>query len=316
MTTSNSVDFDLTRNEIIKAALQKIEAIGQGETPNATQYTESSIALNALVKAWHGVGMPLWTQKQGYVLPVSAVSSCSLGPAGGHATLSYTRTQTSVAAVSGASTITVDSVTGISTGYYIGVELEDGTMHWTTVNGAPAGLVVTLTGVLTDDVAIDADVYVYQTKLQRPLRVTDAYIIGNTGAEYKINTVGRDTYFSLGNKDSEGIPNQIYYDSQIGNGVLHFYPRFADGNNVISFTFQRPLEDFDSSTDNPDFPQAWIRPLIFGLAYDLSWDYGMPKEDRKELFQTIYGPSGILELALNSDTEYGSVYFEVDDGAG
>ncbi len=315
MTTSASVDFSLTRDQIIKAALQKIEAIGQGETPNATQVTESAIALNALIKAWHGVGMPLWTVKQGYVLPVSGVSSCTLGAAGDHATSSYVRTTTSAASSSGGSTVTLTSVTGVSNGYYIGVEQDDGTMHWTTINGAPAGSVITLTAVLTDDVASGNNVYVYATKIQNPVRITEAYIIQDDGSEHEINIVGRPTYFGLGNKTSTGVPNQVYYDAQLDAGEFYFYPRFPDGANVIGFTYQRPIEDFDAAGDTPDFPQSWYRPLIFGLAYELSWDYGMPKEDRKELYQTIYGPKGILELALDSDTEYGSIYFEIANGS-
>lgn len=317
MTTSASVDFDLNRDAIIKAALQKIQAIGQGETPSATQVTESAIALNALIKSWHGTaGMPLWTTKQGFMLPMSDVSSQLAGPGGDHVTTSYVQTTTSASALSGASTIDVSSVTGITSGYFIGIEQSDGTMQWTTVNGAPSGSTVTLTATLTGAVASGANVYCYATKIQRPLRVTEAYIISSTGAEYKINVIGRDTYYSLGNKTSEGIPNQIYYDAQLNNGVLYYFPRFQDGHTVIGFTYQRPFEDFDSSTDTPDFPQAWIRALIWGLAYELCPDYGVPKDDRDRLWKDLYGPGGILEQAKESDTEYGSVYFEVNDGSG
>jgi len=312
MTTSASVDFELNRDQIIKAALQKIEAIGQGETPNATQVSEAAIAFNALVKAWHGIGMPLWATSQAYVLPVSNTSAVTLSATGGHATLSYTHTNTSAASSSGGSTITVDSTTGISNGYYIGVEMDDGTMHWTTVNGAPAGSVVTLTSALTGDVDTDADVYIYQTKLNKPLRVINAYVVNpGLGNRYKINMVGRDTYYSLGNLSSEGVPNQVYYDAQLSSGTLSFFPRFVDGDRVIELTIQRPFEDFDSATDTPDFPQSWIRALIWGLAYELAPDYGVPKDERAALWKEVYGPGMILDQAKESDTEYGSVFFEV-----
>lgn len=312
MTTSNSVDYSVSRDVIIKAALQKIEAIGSGETPSATQVSEASIALNVLIKAWHGSGMPLWTTKRGYILPVSDVSSCALGASGGHATLSYTRTTTSAASSSGASTITVSSTSGISNGYYIGVELDDGTMQWTTVNGAPSGSTVTLTASLTDDVASGADVYVYSTKIRQPIRVTRAYIVNNGGSEYEINVVGRTDYWALGNKSSEGTPNQVYYDNQLDLGYLYFYPRFSNGDNVIAIDFHTQFEDFDAAGDTPDFPQAWYRPLVWGLAYELSPDYGVPLPERKMMFAEVYGPNGVFEQALNSDTQYGSVYFGVD----
>jgi hypothetical protein len=44
-------------------------------------------------------------------------------------------------------------VTGVATTYNIGVQLDDGTFQWTTVNGAPSGSTVTLTAVLTDSAA-------------------------------------------------------------------------------------------------------------------------------------------------------------------
>jgi hypothetical protein len=67
-----------------------------------------------------------------------------------------------VAGVATDATIDVDSITGITNGDNIGVELDDGTMHWTTVNGAPSGTVITLTAVLPSATAIDNRVYAHK----------------------------------------------------------------------------------------------------------------------------------------------------------
>jgi len=72
------------------------------------------------------------------------------------------RTTVSVAALSGASTIDVASITGINNGDTIAVELDTvliaagGEQQWhhTTVNGAPAGSTITLTATLPAGVAI------------------------------------------------------------------------------------------------------------------------------------------------------------------
>lgn len=50
-------------------------------------------------------------------------------------------------------TITVTDGTKWTSGDNIAVLQDDNTLHWTTVNSAPAGNVVTLTDALTDDVA-------------------------------------------------------------------------------------------------------------------------------------------------------------------
>jgi len=75
-------------------------------------------------------------------------------------------TTASVASVSGASTITVTTVTGIANGDTIGIELDTAIIgserqyFHTTVSGAPAGSVVTLAATLPDNVAIGRKVLV------------------------------------------------------------------------------------------------------------------------------------------------------------
>src|SRR3990167_90446 len=45
----------------------------EGGTPSSTQYTEGALRLNLLIKSWHGLGMTLWTNKIGYILPQTGV---------------------------------------------------------------------------------------------------------------------------------------------------------------------------------------------------------------------------------------------------
>lgn len=67
-------------------------------------------------------------------------------------------TTLTVAAVATNTTITVASATGINTGDNIAVLLDDDTTHFTTVNGAPAGNVITLTAAMPSAAAIGKDV--------------------------------------------------------------------------------------------------------------------------------------------------------------
>lgn len=79
MATSNSTDFSVTRDEIIKRALRLIGAVAQGETPTADQISEASVALNGLVKAWQADGMPLWALKQYNITLTAGNSSYNIG---------------------------------------------------------------------------------------------------------------------------------------------------------------------------------------------------------------------------------------------
>ena len=60
MATSNSTDFSSSRDTIIKAALRKVGALQQGQTPSTNDLNDAAEALNVLVKAWMADGMPLW----------------------------------------------------------------------------------------------------------------------------------------------------------------------------------------------------------------------------------------------------------------
>jgi hypothetical protein len=310
MATSGSVDFSVSRDDLIKTALQYIEAIGEGVTPNATQLSECSILLNMLVKARMVDGMPLWALKTGYVLPQSNVNDINLGPSGDHATLTYTQTTTTTSSLSGATTITVASVTGFTNGYNIGVELNSGDMQWTTISGAPAGLVITLTVALTGDVASGAQVYAYQTKIQRPLRILDVFkldVISNT--RNPINIVSKSDLLGLGDLTSESEPNQVCYDPQLINGIFSVFPRFQNGDHVIQIRFHRPFEDFDGAADTPDFPQEFYLPLMIELAALCGPKYGVEYKERKTLFQEA---QYYFDRALSNGTEQASFNIQPD----
>lgn len=286
-------------------ALQNIGALGDGETPSATQLSEGSKWLNMLVKAKMADGMPLWALKTGYILPQTGVSTVTLGPTGTHATLSYTQTTTSAAASSGASTIVVTSATGFTSTYNIGIELSDSTMQWTTINGAPAGTTITLATTLTGAVSSGAQVYVYQTKLQRPLRIIDAYLFNVVDStQHRINIVARSDLDSLGNPTDASIPNQLYYDPQLDNGVVGLYPRFLTGDYLIKVKFHRPFEDFDSASDTPDFPQEYYLPLVVSLSSLLAPKNGVNLDERRTLFGEA---KNYWDQALSNGTEEASI---------
>jgi hypothetical protein len=59
-----------------------------------------------------------------------------------------------VAAIATDGTVTLTAAAGIAAGNIIGIELDTGAWHWTTVNGAPAGNVVTLAVAMPSGAAI------------------------------------------------------------------------------------------------------------------------------------------------------------------
>jgi hypothetical protein len=148
----------------------------------------------------------------------------------------------------------------------------------------------------------------------KPLKVIQAWYRNTSSSiDIPVHIVTKDEYNRLGNKTSSGsTPSQIYYEPRLDSGMLYVYPQpdaNAVANGTLYIVYQRPFEDFDSSTDTPDFPQEWYDAITYGLACRLAPEYGLPPNDRKLLWQEM---TIIKNEALSFGTEEGSLYFQVD----
>ena len=307
MTTSASVDFSVSRDNLIEDALRAAGALGVEDSASTNQKTHAARVLNMIVKAWGSSGPALWARKRGYILPVSGTNEIVLGSGGGHATLSYTQTTLSAAAASGATSIIVTSATGFGASYYVGVELDNGNITWTTQSGAASGTTVTLAGGLDSAAASGNYVYVYQTKLQRPLRIVDAFVSNlSSNNDNGIDIIPLADYNALSSKTEEGTPNCISYDPQMDTGTARIWPRFENGKTIITIYFQRPFEDFDAAGDTPDFPQEWFFAIFYALAVALAPTYGLPVQDRNLLRGEA---KAAYDMAIGNEPEEGSFRF-------
>jgi hypothetical protein len=125
--------------------------------------------------------------------------------------------------------------------------------------------------------------------------------------------VTRDEYNRLGNKTTSGNPILISVIPNLTDTTVKVYPRptsvEAAANNIV-LVYQKQFDDFDSSTDNPEFPNEFFDALKFALASRLSYEYGLDVQDRKQLFEQ----SMILKAdALSFGTEEGSMFMAVDN---
>lgn len=315
MATSGSVNFAQNRDEIIKDSMLLLGAIEAGETPSAAEINDGSRALNRLVKMFQADGMHLWSWLEGTLFLTKGTVKYQLGTATGaaHTTDEATKTELSSAAAASATSISVDSITGISNADNIGIEQDDGTLHWTTVSGAPSGTTVTLAAGLASAASVDNHVYAYTDKVDRPLRVTNVRRRDEADNDIPILTFSRQEYFDTPNKTTKSSPTQVYYDPKLGNGVMYLWPAPNTVRDRILFDFARPLEDFDAAANNPDFPVEWLDPLIYGLAVRLAPQYGVPLDQREWLRSEAMRMKDSL---LGWDDEMESTYFQPDTGWG
>jgi len=298
MTTSGSYDYNLTATQFVTFALRKLGILAKGEAASADQLSDGLIDLNSMLKQWAAKGISLPLYQDVVVFLERGETQYLLGPSGDKASTSaYVKTELSAVAALGASTITVDSITGFSNGNVIGVELDDTTIHWTTINGAPSGSTITLTAVTTAAAAIDNHVYNALTGIiSRPRRVMAARLKKEDGSETPVKVITRQEYFSYSNKTSIGKINAVYYDPQLTNGVLYTYLTADSVADTLHLTIQRQIQDMDASSDTLDLPQEWLLPVGYNLASLMADDYGVDA-------QTL---SGIKEKALQ-------FYQEVED---
>lgn len=277
-------DFNQTATSIVTDAMKLCGVIEAGEALSADASADGLLALNRMIKAWQAKGFHLWSKKEGVLFLTTGQTSYLLGPnSTDHATEenSLVTTSLAVAAVATDATVDVASATGISDTYTIGIVLDDGTFHWTTVSGAPAGVTVTLTDQMPSGAAIGNRVYVYESDLVRPLRVMSARRKDEVSSQdIPIIMFSRQEYMDTPNKTTQSLITQVYYDPQLTDGRLYVWPSATDINSTLRFTFWKPLADIDAVGDSFDFPQEWLDALAYGLAVRLCPQYGVPMDDR------------------------------------
>lgn len=283
MSLSGSYDYTFTGAQIIQEAMELIGKAGVGFSISAEDQQTCLRTLNLMIKALPVDTAMIWAITEGFLFPSYGGYSFSIGPSGDHAAVTAYKTEISVASDSGDATITVDSDDDITDGDYIGIELDDKTLQWTTVNGTPAANVVTLDDVLTDDVTVDNHVYNYTTKIQRPMEIIEARLHYSDDTETPMFPLSRQEYMALSNKDSSGPPTNFYYQPTLTNGVFRTWPATNNVKEYIKFSAKIQLQDVDLATQNVDFPPEWLLALSWNLAVLIAPKFGKMLPDKFDL---------------------------------
>ncbi len=309
MALSGTNTFNRTRDQIINRALEILGAKTRGRTPTSEETEEASIVLNLMVKNWKTRGSYLWKATEGTLFIVVNQASYVLDGSTANSTESFNETTTTAAAASGASSVVVTSAAGFTVGYFVGVVQDDNTIHWTTVSSV-VSLTIGLTANLTASAASGNAVFVYQTKINRPERISSCRLRYNGGVTDTIMTkVARSIYHNYPNKTSSGKPTLFFYDKQLTSGELFIYPTPDLVTDTIKFTFDKQFDDFSVAIDDPDFPPEWLKPISLGLAYDLTYNYGTDSEKTARIKADA---DEAMAEAQGYDKEAASLFFQPD----
>lgn len=145
------------------------------------------------------------------------------------------------------------------------------------------------------------------TATPRPMRVLDAYLRNNSSlSDVSLTITSRYDYDTLGLKAAAGIPNQLYYDPQLTNGIVTLYNVPLDTTNTLHLVIQRQIQDFNLATDNPDFPQEAFQMLKWGLADEIGLEQGARDNVLDRVSQKARYYMGEF---TDSQQEFASVFF-------
>lgn len=305
MATSNSRNFSLDRNNIVKRAFNFINIYDPGDTIDSQDQDLALDMLNMMIKSWNAELRQSWNRQNATLFTAYQDRQYDLSTSGDHLTKSYNNTIIgSSGEALGQTVLTIVSSTGMTAGDNVGIELDDNTRQWTTIVSVDSTTQITVTASLTAAAAAGNTVITYTSKTDRPLEILTATCQDITGTtETKLEPLLYEEYQFLPIKTTDGAPSAFMYDPQLTTGKLYLWPRPDNVNYIINITFQESIEDFDAQTDNADVPQEWEYALIVNLAADLCFPYGRyPEMDKVQQKAMI-----LKSLALNYDNANTSI---------
>lgn len=235
-----------TRNQIINRALRIIGVVAQGETPSAEQYSESTVALNALLLSLSNEDIKLW--KREWLTKTLTASNVVTGTDG----LNYTciRSHTSAAANR--------PITGSEWPMYWN-QSGTGGSAWTTATSYSS----------IGDFLIDVDaikVLKFMTRLN--------------GSEHDIEMVDYERYLEQSQKwQTDTYPTMVWLDRHI-NQRAYLWPQPIDTSSVVHYFADVVIPELANASDNPDTHGKLYDLLSYTLAANLADEYGINLSER------------------------------------
>jgi len=287
MATSGSYNYSITAANLIQAAYEDIGVVEPGGTVSTADSTLAMTRLNMMVKQLQGrsdmmPGLKLWTRQLITLFLAKGQQTYLVGPAttDARATTQYGRTTISAAEAIGQTVISITSNTDTTTypgttvtmtaSDIVGIELDDGTIQWTTISGTPSST-MTIADSLTVAAASGNYVWWFTSRAQRFVELEAATLIDSSRNETSLPVYREVSAYAQGVSDkyADGDPTAILVEPiRIATRVtLNSQP--TDVTKQIQLTCLYPAEDYDATTDDISYPQEYYAALEWELALRL-----------------------------------------------
>jgi len=109
-------------------------------------------------------------------------------------------------------------------------------------------------------------------------------------------------YVDIPDKTSKGDPTLVALNGQM-SPTLYVWP-VPQQTRTLYYTGIVKLKDFDTAAGNSDFPVRYIEAITFGLAHKLSYEYGLPIQQSRELERQFQAEFGEAKSGERERAEY------------
>jgi hypothetical protein len=303
--------YGKTFGESCRAALRDAGIVAVEMPIQPAHFALAQTAGNDVLAHWQAQGIHLWSETEA-LLPLNpSQTEYSLGVGGDHCFTDYEYTTASAAIAALATVIPCTSTTGMTVGDFIGVELASGSRHWSTISSISAGVSVTIAVGIVTAASIDASIYTYTTKIDRPVRILDVrFATTQLNDELIVSQESRQRYYQTPNKTSTSSNVSCwYYSPQLNNGKLSVWSPVVTCVPLLRFTFVKPQYVNSDQSEQVLIPSEWYLPFKWAIASELAVTYGI---DPNRLVAIAQKAETTLQQALSNDAEI--EYFSIQPG--
>lgn len=293
MATSLSWDYNLTAANIIDVSMENLGVLASGATISSADQTLALRRLNMIAKQYQGIndgtpGLKVHTRQRVTLMLATGQQSYSIGPASSDARASTALGRTTISADEAAAQTVISITSNTDTTSYpgstvtmtnadfVGIELNDGTIQWTTISGTPAAT-MTIGVALTAAASAGNYVWWFTSRAQRLVHVESAVLRDENFDDLRLNVYRQAEQYDQGvpSKFSDGNPTAILVEPlRIATRVtLDSQP--TDITQQIVITGWYPQEDYDATSNDIAFPQEAYRWLGWELSSELSAAFGV-----------------------------------------
>lgn len=107
----------------------------------------------------------------------------------------------------------------------------------------------------------------------RPHKILTATVTVDS-QEYTLEELSRAEYRAISDKTTASIPAHFMYEPTATNGTIYLYP-YPDSTYTLNLTLQQPITEYTATSQTIGLPEEYLAHLPWGLAIDLSPEYGV-----------------------------------------